>query len=95
MEWVSGKIRVNGKVYDAKMPKPKGKMQFSQKICVFSCVFVVLIWLGNFALLLLGREQMSDAVSIGFTVFGGFVTGGYFTLSGARDCSKNRHGINQ
>jgi len=69
----------------------KNKMQFSKKICVFSCVFVVLIWLANFALLWFGKEQMSDVISIGFTIFGGFVTGGYFALSGVRDCSKNKH----
>ena len=81
------------RTYSAKSPKPRQKMQFSKKLCVFSCLFVVLIWLGNFMLLLLGREQINDSVSIGFTIFGGFVTGGYYTLSGARDCSKNKHGI--
>ena len=71
--------------------KPKRKsMQFSQKICVFCMCFVVAVWIGNFVLLFLGREQISDAVSIGFSVFGGFVTGGYFTLCGVRDCSMNK-----
>ena len=45
----------------------KQKMQFSKKICIFSCVFVVMCWIGNFTLLLLGREQMSDVISVGFT----------------------------
>lgn len=74
-----------------KEKKKKKLIQFSKGICIFSCVFVVLCWVGNLVLLLLGKEQMSDVISVGFTVFGGFVTGGYFGLSGVRDCSKNKH----
>ena len=33
---------------------------------------------------------MSDATVAAFTIYGGFVTGGYFTLTGYRDGSVNR-----
>lgn len=66
------------------------KMQFSQKICIFSCIFIVAIWLGNFVLAWFDKPQIPEAISVGFTIFGGFVTGGYFALSGVRDCSLNK-----
>lgn len=68
----------------------KRQLEFSQKVCVFCMVFVVAVWLGNLALAFTGKEPLPDVVNIGFTIFGGFVTGGYFTLCGVRDCSKNR-----
>ena len=71
--------------------EPKRRMQFSQKICIFSCVFIVAIWLGNFVLAWYDKPQIPEAISVGFTIFGGFVTGGYFTISAVRDCSKNKH----
>lgn len=74
---------------------PKKKMQFSQKVCVFGLILVTAAWLGNFILLLFGREPMSDVVIAIITTFGGFATGGYFALSGVKDCSKNKHGIKE
>ena len=66
------------------------KMQFSQKICVFGLILIVAVTAANFILLWFGREPMTDVTTIAITVFGGFATGGYFALSGVRDCSLNK-----
>jgi hypothetical protein len=68
----------------------KHKMQFSQKICVFGVILVTLAWAANFVLLWFGREPMSDVTIAIISMFGGFATGGYFALSGVRDCSLNK-----
>ena len=70
--------------------KNKNKMQFSQKICVFGVILVTLAWLANFVLLWFCREPMSDVTIAIISMFGGFATGGYFALSGVRDCSLNK-----
>ena len=75
--------------------KYKKRMQFSQKICVFGLFLIVAVIAGNFALLWFDHEPMTDVAIIAITVFGGFATGGYFALSGIRDCSKNKHGIKE
>lgn len=90
MKWVKSKVRVRGRIYDGEALKPKKRMQFSQKICVFSCIFIVAIWFGNFLLAWFDKPQIPEAISVGFTIFGGFVTGGYFALSGYRDGSLNK-----
>jgi hypothetical protein len=71
------------------------KMQFSQKICVFGLFLITSVVVANFFLIWFGREPMNDVATISITVFGGFATGGYFMLSGARDCSKNKHGVRE
>ena len=76
--------------YDALRRKARKKMQFSQKICVFGVILVTAAWLANFALLWFGREPMSDVTIAIISMFGGFATGGYFALSGVRDCSLNK-----
>jgi hypothetical protein len=73
----------------------KKKMQFSQKVCVFGLLLVTLALAANFVLIWFGREPMSDVTIAIITMFGGFATGGYFALSGIRDCSKNKYGIRQ
>ena len=75
--------------------KYKKRMQFSQKICVFGLILIVAVIAANFALLWFGHEPMTDVTTISISVFGGFATGGYFALSGIRDCSKNKHGIKE
>ena len=73
----------------------KKKIQFSKLICLFSMVIVVLTIFLNYSLALFDKIQMSDVTVTSITIFGGFVTGGYFTLSGVRDCSKNKYGIKE
>ena len=75
--------------------KKKKRMQFSQKICVFGLVLIVAVIAANFALLWFEHDPMTDIVVLAITVFGGFATGGYFALSGIRDCSKNKHRIKE
>ena len=70
---------------------PKKRMQFSQKVCVFGLVLIAVTLAANFALIWSGRPHMSDLSIVIVTVFGGFATGGYFALSGARDLSRNKH----
>jgi len=68
----------------------KRKMQFSQKVCVFGLFLITVTLAVNSTLLWFGREPMSDVSITVVTVFGGFATGGYFALSGVRDCSLNK-----
>jgi len=74
-----------------KLYAPKKHMQFSQKVCVFGLVLIAVTLVANFVLLWVGRQHMSDLSITIVTVFGGFATGGYFALSGARDLSRNKH----
>ncbi|MCL2084868.1 MAG: hypothetical protein FWH06_06405 [Oscillospiraceae bacterium] len=67
-------------------------MQFSKKICLFAMALTTAVLLGNFVLAWFGRETLSDVAIAVIGTFGGFITCGYFALSGARDCSANKHG---
>lgn len=71
----------------------KPKMQFSKIICIFGMVLVTATIACNVMLSLLGCATLSDVTMTVVSVFGGFATGGYFALSGVRDCSKNKHHI--
>lgn len=73
--------------------KKKEKIQFSKKVVVYSMTLVPLTILGNFILAWCGRETLSEMTIAVITSFSAFITGGYFALSGARDCSKNKHHI--
>lgn len=75
--------------------KEKKKMQFSKKVVVYAMALVPLTILGNFILAWCGRETLSEMTIAVITSFSAFITGGYFALSGARDCSKNKHGIKE
>lgn len=70
----------------------KSKMQFSKKICVYGMFLVTITILGNFMLIWFGRDALSDMAISVVSMFGGFATGGYFALSGVRDCSVNKYG---
>lgn len=70
-------------------------IQFSKLVCIFSMLLVTLVICLNFILSWYDKPQMSDVTMTSITVFGGFVTGGYFTLSGVRDCSRNKYSIKQ
>lgn len=69
----------------------KPKIQFSKKQVIFADVLVVVVWLGEFILRLLGKEGVSDVAIAIITAYGAFATGGYFTLAGTRDCSLNKY----
>ena len=77
------------------LQRKKKKAQFSQKVCVFGLILVTFAWVANFLLLWFGREPMSEVTIAIITCFGGFATGGYFTLSGIRDYSKNKYGVKE
>lgn len=69
------------------------KVQFSKKVVIYSMALVPLTILGNFILAWFGRETLSEMTIAVITSFSAFITGGYFALSGVRDCSKNKHHI--
>ena len=69
------------------------KMQFSKKVVVYAMLLVVFTIIGNFVLAWFGRETLSEMTIAVITSFSAFITGGYFALSGVRDCSKNKHHI--
>ena len=67
--------------------------QFSQFIVVYSMTIVAVTIQENFVLAWFGKETLTDMVVAVITAFSAFITGGYFALSGVRDCSKNKHHI--
>lgn len=73
----------------------KKKIQFSKKVVLYSMTLVTLTVLGNFILAWCGKETLSEMTIAVITSFSAFITGGYFALSGARDCSKNKHHITE
>jgi hypothetical protein len=97
MKWKKTQLRQRGKVYDIELKElkkmPVYKMQFSQKVCVFGLILVLLAWGANFILLWFDKPPMSDVTIAIISMFGGFATGGYFMLSGVRDCSRNKYKI--
>ena len=102
MKWVKSKVRVNGKVYSGEYPSPKKKkMQFSQKITLFSAIFsmaiVVAVLFADFLLLWFDKQAMPQETITTISIYGGITStltfGGYCALSCLRDCSKNKHSI--
>ena len=77
------------------MAKKKNTMQFSKRVVLYSMTLVPLTILGNFILAWAGKETLSEMTIAVITSFSAFITGGYFALSGARDCSKNKHHITE
>ena len=77
------------------MSNVKNKKQFSKKVVVYSMTLVPLTILGNFILAWYGKETLSEMTIAVVTSFSAFITGGYFTLSGVRDCSKNKYNIKE
>lgn len=73
----------------------KKKMQFSKKVVIYSMLLVVFTIIGNFILAWFGRETLSEMTIAVITSFSAFITGGYFALSGVRDCSKNKYNITE
>lgn len=71
------------------------KIQFSKKVVIYSMALVPLTIFGNFMLSWFGKETLSEMTIAVITSFSAFITGGYFALSGVRDCSKNKHGIKE
>ena len=77
----------------AKKGSKKEKIQFSKKVVIYSMALVPLTILGNFILSWCGKETLSEMTIAVITSFSAFITGGYFALSGVRDCSKNKYNI--
>jgi hypothetical protein len=71
----------------------KKRMEFSQKVCIIGLCMVGFMLLSNVALAYLGRQLLNDITVACITCFGGFATGGYYALAGARDASLNKHGM--
>jgi len=79
--------------------KAANRLQFSQKVTLISSIFsmaiVIAVLMGDFILLFLGKEAMSQETITTITVYGGITStltfGGYCALSGVRDCSRNKH----
>lgn len=68
----------------------KKKLQFSQLHVVFADALVFYVYTLSAFLSYMGKEPISDVAIAVITVYGAFATGGYFALSGVRDCSINR-----
>lgn len=77
------------------MAKKKTKIQFSKKVVAYSMLLVVFTIIGNFILAWFGKETLSEMTIAVISSFSAFITGGYFALSGVRDCSKNKHNITE
>lgn len=77
------------------MAKERKPIQFSKKVVVYAMLLVPLTILGNFILAWFGKETLSEMTIAVISSFSAFITGGYFALSGARDCSKNKHHISE
>ena len=79
------------------MAKKSGKKikQFSQFVVVYSMTIVFLTIQENFVLSWFGKETLSEMTIAVISSFSAFITGGYFALSGVRDCSKNKHHITE
>lgn len=77
------------------MAKKQNKIQFSKKVVIYSMALVPLTILGNFLLAWFNKPTLSEMTIAVITSFSAFITGGYFTLSGVRDCSKNKHGVKE
>lgn len=73
----------------------KKKLEFSKKMVIAAYVVVILCILSSVTLSFFDKEPLSDITMAVITCFGGFVTSGYFLLSGSRDNSKNKYGITQ
>ena len=77
------------------MAKKQNKVQFSKKVVIYSMALVPLTILGNFLLAWFDKPTLSEMTIAVITSFSAFITGGYFTLSGVRDCSMNKHGVKE
>ena len=77
------------------MAKERKPIQFSKKVVVYAMLLVPLTILGNFILAWFGKETLSEMTIAVISSFSAFITGGYFALSGVRDCSKNKHHITE
>lgn len=73
----------------------KKKLEFSKKMVIAAYAVVILCILSSVTLSFFDKEPLSDITMAVITCFGGFVTSGYFLLSGSRDNSKNKYGITQ
>jgi hypothetical protein len=69
----------------------KVKREFSKAHVIFADSLVGFVYVTNFLLSLFDKIPLSDLSVAIVTVYGGFATGSYFALCGARDTSLNKH----
>lgn len=69
----------------------KKDFQFSKLHVIFADFLVLFVYMVSAVLSFLDKQPISDVAIAIITVYGAFATGGYFTLCGVRDCSKNKH----
>jgi hypothetical protein len=79
--------------YEDVKKRKKKKMEFSQKVCIIGLAMVAFMLVSNVALAYLGRQPLNDITVACVSCFGGFATGGYYTLAGARHASLNKRGL--
>jgi len=78
----------------------KKRLEFSQRMTLVSAIFSMLIVIAvhsaNFMLLWNDRQPMAQETISTVTIYGGITStltlGGYFALTGVRNCSVNKHG---
>ncbi len=71
----------------------KKKPEFSKLHVIFADALVGFVFLANIVLTMLDKMPLSDLSVTIVTIYGGFATGGYFTLCGFRDASLNKNGL--
>ncbi len=69
----------------------KKKREFSKAHVVFADALVAIVYITNMVLAMLDKIPVSDLAVTIVSIYGGFATGGYFTLCAIRDTSLNRH----
>lgn len=73
----------------------KKKMEFSKKMVVTAFILIFFCIAMSGILSFFDKEPLSNITMSVITCFGGFVCGGYYTLAGSRDNSKNKYGITE
>lgn len=83
---------LKAKIVKSKKPE-KRRRQFSKLHVAFADFLVFFVFCVSAWLSWHDKMPVSDVAIAIITAYGAFATGGYFALSGVRDCSKNRHGL--
>ncbi len=74
-------------------PKLSKKREFSKLHVVFADALVAFVFIANAILSIFDKQLISDLAVAIVTIYGGFATGGYFTVCAIRDTSLNKHGL--
>ena len=71
---------------------PRKRLEFAQWAVLISWTYVFLVLIGTFILAWHEKQEMPGVDTVSISVFGGFVTGGYFTQNSVRAWSENKYG---